>query len=241
MIHFSVDDVIEIFKNLSKNRYASCFDEPSLSFFRELHAQYGFSVALYCFYEDCSGFDLSAAPRRFFEEFRQNADWLTFGFHGLNRRSNYADCDIQQFLSDANKVYSNLRQAVSESALTYDVRLSFASGNFDCVAAFKKAYPLFHTLYGADDRRIEYYLSASENAILLEHGFFRDDRIGITIQMSQPRLEKLDSPPLMPDRNDCAFFTHECRLDDPLIRERITWLCRQGRAFSIFEIPPMIS
>jgi len=233
MIHFSVDDVIDIFKNLSRNSYSSCFEEPTLAFFKELYERYGFSVALYCFFEDGSGFDLTGAPRSFCREFCQNAHWLHFGFHGLNRYSDYSRSEPRQLLSDADKVYSNLRQIVSESALTYNVRLSFAAGTFDCIAALRKAYPRFHTLYGADDLRIEYYLSQAENSVLLDRGFFRDDRLGITIRLSAPRLEKYDCQPVLPDRDSCAFFTHECRLAEPETRRRILWLCGRKERFCL--------
>ena len=59
MIHFSVDDTITIFENLTKENYNSCFEEPTLAFLKKLNEQYGLKVSMYCFFESASGFNLS--------------------------------------------------------------------------------------------------------------------------------------------------------------------------------------
>ena len=47
-IHFSVDDVLGCFENLTRNenRYDSAFDEPFLAYIKSLHEKYNARVSL---------------------------------------------------------------------------------------------------------------------------------------------------------------------------------------------------
>lgn len=87
-IHFSVDDVITSFENLTKNesKYKSAFDEPFLKYVKLLHDEFGVKTSLYCFYEK-DGFSLADCTDKFAADFSSSSDWLKFGFHALN--SNY--------------------------------------------------------------------------------------------------------------------------------------------------------
>lgn len=213
VIHFSVDDTIAVFENLTKEDYSSCFEEPVLAFFKSLNDQYGLKVTMYCFYESSSGFCLGDVPDKFRDEFRKNKDWLRFGFHGRNCDSKYHECDVETFVRETELVYENLERIVSPDAISYNVRLGFATGNFACINAFKKKYPLFQILYGVEDKRIEYYLTQEENDSLIEQGAFFEEKVGITIKLSELRLEMQEDMErylnLLPDREDYAFFTHE--------------------------------
>lgn len=236
MIHFSVDDTIAIFEHLTKGEYSSCFEEPALSFLKQLHQQYGLKVSLYCFFESDSGFCLSEAISKFKDEFQENNHWLRFGFHALNRESKYDDYDADQFILEAEKVYDNLYRIVSSDAVVYDVRLGFAKGNINCIQAFKNKYPLFQTLYGVDDNRVEYYLSPAENDILLDQGLIFENQVGIHIKLSELRLEQqtdmVEYIKNLPPREYYAFFTHEQFLYDEKTRQRMIELCEFAKAFT---------
>ena len=81
-IHFSIDDVIDIFLDLTENQhqYNSIFDNSTLDFLRTCHMDYGAKFVLYCFYES-ENFNLSMVPDKYRSEFLENSDWLNFGFH----------------------------------------------------------------------------------------------------------------------------------------------------------------
>ena len=63
-IHFSVDDVIGCFENLTRNenRYDSAFDEPFLAYIKSLHEKYNARVSLYCFYEKEGFLEMGVSP-----------------------------------------------------------------------------------------------------------------------------------------------------------------------------------
>lgn len=234
MIHFSVDDTIEIFRYLTENNCNSIFDNPILKYFKELNEEYNFIVSMYCFYEK-DGFNLSMCPDKYKKEFEENADWLKFGFHSLTDKSKYGDYDADKFRSELIKTVDAIKHIVSESAITYDVRLGFGQGNRACIRTMKECFENFNVLYGVDDERIVYYLQKNENKRYLEKGMFRDESIGITIKHCEKRLEC--SPDFMENvtklDKDCfySFFTHESRLKDEKILDYIKMLCETGQKF----------
>lgn len=82
VVHFSFDDVFDVFKDLHKNvdQYESVFDNEFLNDLKVLHKEYGAKFSLYIYEKDDS-FNLADMPVRYKEELRKNSDWLKFGFH----------------------------------------------------------------------------------------------------------------------------------------------------------------
>ena len=81
-IHFSVDDAINCFENLTRNekKYDSAFEEPFFAWIKSLHEKYDAKVSLYCFYEK-EGFSLADCTELFADDFKASSGWLKFGFH----------------------------------------------------------------------------------------------------------------------------------------------------------------
>ena len=236
MVHFSVDDTIAIFENLTKGNYTSCFEEPTLKFLKDMNEKYGLKVSMYCFFESGSGFNLSNATDRFKEEFKENRHWLKFGFHALNSTSKYDGYEADEFIKEAENVYENLERIVSSDAIVYDVRLGFAKGNFACIKAFKTKHPLFKVLYGVDDDRIEYYLTPEENDILINEGQIFENKAGITVKLSELRLEQQTNMEeylkKMPKRDIYVFFTHEVHFRLDMVKENIIKMCEFADGFT---------
>ena len=234
MIHFSVDDTIEIFRYLTQNNCRSVFENPVLSYFKKLNEEYGFTVSMYCFYEK-DGFNLSMCSDKYKKEFEENANWLKFGFHALDDKSNYSDGDASKFKDDLIKTVDSLKRIVSDKAITYDVRLGFGQGNKECIKTMKECFGDFNVLYGVDDERIVYYLNEEENRHYLETGEFYDENIGITIKNCERRLECntnfVENLKKINDDKINPFFTHESRLGDDVILDYIRLLCETGQAF----------
>ncbi len=235
MVHFSVDDTIEVFRYLTENKCKSIFENPLLRFFKKLNNEYSFAVSMYCFYEK-DGFNLSLCSDKYKDEFEENSAWLKFGFHALDKKSNYKDYDASEFKEELIKTVSELERIVTKDAITYNVRLGFCQGNIGCIKAMKECFSNFNILYGADDSRIVYYLSEEENNLYLENGVFRDEKMGICIKKCEKRLEystnftervkELDENKIYP------FFTHETvLLKDDKFLDYIEALCKSAHVF----------
>ncbi len=109
-INFSIDDTINIFKDITENNYSSIFDNETLRIFKYLHNKYGTTFTLYCFYEK-DDFNLSKAKTNYKSEFEANSKWLKFGFHSLNSNSNYQE-NPDNFWDDFDRTYKALENIV---------------------------------------------------------------------------------------------------------------------------------
>ena len=234
MIHFSVDDTIEIFHYLVKNNCKSVFENPVLSYFKRLNEEYGFIVSMYCFYEK-DGFNLPMCSDKYKKEFEENADWLKFGFHSLTDASKYENYDTDKFREELIRTVDALKSIVSEAAITYDIRIHFGQATTECIKAMKACYDNFNVLYGVDDERIVYYLSEEENSRYLKTGEFYDENIGITIKNCERRLECntnfVENLKRINNNKINSFFTHESRVGDEKIINYIRLLSETGQAF----------
>ena len=78
-IHFSVDDTVMIFDDLTKNEkeYVSIFENEILSSCKKLHDKYNAVFSFYCFY-DFMDICLKQATDKYAEQFTANSDWLKF-------------------------------------------------------------------------------------------------------------------------------------------------------------------
>ena len=91
---FYIDDVIWLFRDLTRQRPAHLLDNPFLKVLKEAHDRYGMKVQLNCFYrtdffygtDEFTLKDMTAAYR---EEWQANRDWLRLGFHSLQEFPDY--------------------------------------------------------------------------------------------------------------------------------------------------------
>ena len=110
-IHFSVDDTIELFKDITNNEYSSVFEQPTLALLKQIHDEYGVKVSLYVYYgddvEDESAFCLERVPDKYREEFDANSDWIRFGFHASDCMS-HERLDSDEYTTYFKKTYEEL-------------------------------------------------------------------------------------------------------------------------------------
>ena len=89
-----VDDVIWFLRDLARQRPRSVFDHPYLAGFRKVHEATGLKVQFNLFYRTdffygMDEFSLAEMPADYKSEFRDNADWIKFGFHSLQEFPDY--------------------------------------------------------------------------------------------------------------------------------------------------------
>ena len=124
-IHFSVDDVISCFENLTINekKYTSAFDEPFFAYIKSLHEKYDAKVSLYCFCEK-EGFSLAECTEKFADDFKTSSGWLKFGFHAEKpgKGNTFDGGGYRMFVSQIERV------AGASDCITQTVRLDYFSG-----------------------------------------------------------------------------------------------------------------
>ena len=103
LAQFYIDDVIFVFRDITKQKPKSIFDHPFLKELKGAHDKYGLKVQLNCFYKMSffygrNDFDLSMMPDTYKDEWEKNSDWLKLSFHAQEEFPDYpyvnADYDL---------------------------------------------------------------------------------------------------------------------------------------------------
>jgi len=91
---FYFDDVIWLFRDLTRQKPKSIFDHFYLKTFKEAHEKYGMKVQMNVFYRTdyfygMDEFTLAEMTDYYKEEFKANSHWLKFGFHAKQEFPDY--------------------------------------------------------------------------------------------------------------------------------------------------------
>ena len=194
-IHISFDDVYTCLWDLTQKEktYTSIFENAFLADLKLLHQRYRAVFSLYLFnkVDDCN-FQLSDVTGKFFSEFAANSDWLKFGFHAEDEKTNYnTDGGIEQSYECFCSAIMN--KLGGEKSLDYFTRLGFFSGAAENVMKLKKAPHGIIGLLSADDTRTSYSLEREENDELLKRGALWNAKQNMLYIRSQKRLEVVSS------------------------------------------------
>ncbi len=214
-IHFSVDDVINCFENLTinENRYGSAFDEPFLAYIKSLHKKYNARVSLYCFYEK-EGFSLADCTEKFADEFKESSGWLKFGFHAEKsaKDNTFDGGGYEMFVSQIERITGTL------NCLTQTVRLDYFSGGKRFVESISDGNTrcgIRQLLCADSNSRDSYYLDSVQKSELNKNELLFADNL--TFVKTDFRFD--DTKNFMElfsenkDESEVVVFTHEWLLE----------------------------
>ena len=93
-VHFLIDDVIWVLRDLTRDRPASVFDHPLLATLKKCHERAGLKVQLNLFYRTDSfygeeEFTLADMTDAYREEWASASDWLRMAFHAKEEWPDY--------------------------------------------------------------------------------------------------------------------------------------------------------
>ena len=99
-VYFYIDDVIWPFRDITRERPKSIFDQHLLKMLKEAHDKYGLKVTINCFYRtDYSytddEFTLAEMTDAYKAEWQANADWLKIGFHSKQEFPDYPLINVE--------------------------------------------------------------------------------------------------------------------------------------------------
>ncbi len=241
-IHFSLDDSIEVFKDITDNQYNSIFENKELEQLKELHDSYGMVVSLYFFYEK-NGFDLSMVTDKYATEFSENADWLKVGFHSYDENTNYALENGEKALDDYNAVMAELlRITGSSECIDHVPRIHLYAGNKDVIQSWSGAVERPRGYLSADDDRDIYLLDSDQSKYITQLDYYYDIWNEIYFIPTDIRLENVDDLELSlmekSDNNYLIIFTHEWALDSNMytkIEKCCIYAQERGYFWNYFE------
>ena len=122
---FYIDDVIWVFRDLTRNRPSKLFDHPFLKLLKEAHDKYGMKTQLNIFYqtdENYYGYDhfnLSEMTDAYKDEWQQSCDWLKFGFHARQEFPDYPyiNADYDDVMLDFKRMEKEVLRFAGENMI----------------------------------------------------------------------------------------------------------------------------
>ena len=221
MVHYSFDDVLWIFKDLTmyENEYTTIFDNSLLRWLQEMHKRYDVSFDLYVFYNAWYNFALSDTTDKYSSEFQENADWLKFGFHGYgfdesNKDRCYSRDKSLRLVADFEFVTNELRRITSDYNITNVLRLTQFSGNRKGMEMLRSKYGVKTFLSSDKSGRLSYYLNRLQDKKLVRKGYLYDDICQIAFYKTTIRVEteedvELKIQKLKDNKMPIVVFCHE--------------------------------
>lgn len=228
-IHFSIDDTLEIFDNLTKNetKYSSIFQNDTLSFCKEMHDTYGAVFSFYVFSE-WNGFKLKNTTTKFRNEFVQNSEWLRFNFHANDSNEDLNSIELTEFEKTYDSSMKSLIRVVGVESIDKATRLTRFSGRKAVLEYISKDTKIFYT---ADDRRNVYYFDQDLSSIIFNDEYYKDG--DFTFIKTDLRLDNTERP--FDDMyalvsggsdNNLEVFTHEWLLKQRGLNSQSIWKIR---------------
>lgn len=215
-VYISLDDTIELFKDLKKNNYKNIFENKTLNYLRKLNKKYGAKVTLYvCFEND--GFKLTEVSTNYKNQFEENKNWLKFGFHSQSFESDYSLESSNLDIKEYEKVINQLEKIVGNKSIDKISRVHLFAGNKNMLKKLREKNLLIGLL-GADDNRKIYYLDDNKSLELKKNGELYDQETNLYFIATDIRGEKMKNILLIKELVDqnkdkqLIIFTHEWSL-----------------------------
>ncbi len=228
-VSVSLDDVKGIFKALRREETGSIFDTRLLAFLRDMHRRYGTAFDLYCTCRQ-DGYFLGGVPSRYAGEFRENGDWLRFGFHCYEESDRYGAEGVEAFLRKIDGFFRDIAACTGQEKGPEGLRLHGFQGNREVCRILRLKG--VERLFAADDGRRSYYLDQAAHMELEETGAYYDAKMGLHFYRSCTRLEnagdigKEIAACMEKGMEVIPVFTHEWQMDRADIREKMELCCR---------------
>lgn len=235
VMHFSIDDVINILLELKEKNYQSLFESPAFAMLRRVHEKCGAVFSCYCFFESAGG-NLGEVPDRYVKEFQENADWLRFGFHGCNADTNYGSLKFAGGIriNDGATAMQHYNSVIRELAritgggrcIDRFPRIHYYAGTVEDCRAWQNAESGILGLLSAEDDRVCYYHDKEQWSELINKGFCHDKQLELDFFRTCIRLENMKDLNMLQEAlnqsgkfDNYLIFTHERFLTEKRIEE----------------------
>lgn len=195
--HFSIDDTLWIFKDITENKYASIFENRILLWAKEMHEKYDVGFSFYVWYDAWYNFNLGMSTDRFRSEFEENSHWMKFAFHGFGFGDNNKDRTYEkndnQMVEDYYLVTNKLLDIMGETNIDRVIRVTNFSGNKTSIKRLVDSRQIKGLLCAEDAERKSYYLSSRSINRLQKKGFIYDLIVDVAFYKTSVRVESVEN------------------------------------------------
>lgn len=230
LIHFSIDDVINNFRWIYLNRPQSVFEVPFFKKLKEWYIKYGISCDLYV-YEIGDGFQLSDLQDQYWEEFRQTASWLKFGWH--RRKAGELTDDIETEIASLIRIKSLVCSKISQEAWSDTVRLHKWKGDKKLLQCLREHG--IKNLLTSYDGTLSYDLREEDQLLLNNEGVIYKEpfsyiKTDIRLDYLSSELDVNNTVDFLEDyfgrhkkKGNIIAFCHEWAFEDTKIFLQLLW------------------
>lgn len=127
-VFFYIDDVIWVYRDLTRQKPKSMFDNAYMAMLKKAHDDYGFKVQLNSFYRTdffygSDEFTLSEMTDAYKDEWKSNSDWLKIGFHAKQEFPDYpyVNGEYEYVKKDFQQIFDEVKRFASEDNIGYAV------------------------------------------------------------------------------------------------------------------------
>lgn len=235
-LHLSVDDVLNSVADLFEDDYRSIWEHRHFGHMRSMQERYGAVFSLYCFYRS-GDWDLSLVDARFNSELADASSWLRWGFHGLDKGTDYGSgVSPQEASRHYRQAITALTRLAGETSLDRLPRIHWFAGTRSAVRAWRDApFGIYGLLTADDARESVYYIQEPQRSWLAGGEELYDEDEGLLLMPTDVRLERESDPVAVLEkrlrkgqrsRHALSVFTHEQHLDSPEVQARTEQVCR---------------
>jgi len=127
-VQFFIDDVIWLFRDLTRQRPVSMFDHPFLGALKTAHEEYGVKTQLNVFYRTSffygdDDFSLSEMTDAYKAEWVASSDWLKLAFHSKEEFPDYpyVNADYNLVKNNFNLIVNQIRRFAGNSSIAWAI------------------------------------------------------------------------------------------------------------------------
>ncbi|WP_104718338.1 radical SAM protein [Helicobacter trogontum] len=242
IIHFSVDDCMDMFKDITINNYANLFQSPYFSFLKELHRSYNACISLFCFIQ-YNDFSLQKTTNKYAKDFLENKHWLRFGFHGKNECSRY-DNEAEDIVKDYKMFTQEIERITGSKDVCATLRLHCFSGSKVALESLKQ-FNISNFLtrdITLNGENINYYLDSNQTHFINTHQNYKDIDTGISFYKSFNRIESLTKQDLAQENlnKHLMLYTHESMLLEKQTQNFLDCIYTQTKDTHVSNFPEVL-
>ncbi|MFT3702100.1 MAG: hypothetical protein QM802_07010 [Agriterribacter sp.] len=200
----SIDDAVWFLKDIHVNTavYKSIFENPFLTFLKEVHNTYGTKVHINIFYET-DGFNLSQLTDKFKSEWKENAGWLQLSFHANAELPDdpYKHAGYAQVKEECGRVIKEIRRFAGDETASSITTLHWGDVPVEVSRALRDCgYTGQLCDFNVDNNLApcSYYLDVEQRRHMQKRFLWRDNKEDITFIKSSIIIDTKKLPEIIP-------------------------------------------
>ena len=233
-VHFSIDDFYRALGDITINAatYTSIFDNTTFATLKTLHDTYGAIIICNCYnygYNGSNEYKIENVTTKFKQEFAQN-DWLKFSYHQNYDETYDSSTQANTVLEYYRKCHDAVLSWANECNWSYTIRLASYTGNDSIISTLANEGVL--VVLSADDDRVSYGLSTTENNYLISNGYYYKNNC-LYVRTHFRYENATFNGDNFTNISNAVVFTHEDYLQSQLanIQTSFTWFNDNGYEF----------